>query len=420
MTPTFFGNNKNRASGSNLYHILVAGQSNAEGGGEVGAGLIGTYTAANGYKFSGGMKPDEGTHLASFVPLSEEINSTGSYDANRVQNITVGSAMVNMLSHLMAGDNKFLVSNEGYSGLGMSQITKGGGCPAYANHIAQVTVANSLAVATGRRYSVLAVVLEHGEFDDSIQAGVAYRTWLRTIQQDYNTDICAITGQTTPVRLFVSQPAIPDWNHLGTGTGQIDPILLNAQTVQAMFLAAGDYPADIVLATSMYPAYYVQPHCCDAWQKLAAEYFANAIANHSAVNPWAPIRPTSAHLSGTSIVVNFSVLYGPLVWDKTCSVGSVAHGFEYQDSNLLTTNLVTAATITSPTQVTLTLASAPTGTSPVVRYGFGLLPPAAGNQWDCSPRGDLFDSCTLQSLLTDMGRSIPLINPCPMFVLPIT
>lgn len=407
-----------------IYHILVGGQSNAEGTGEgrdpnasVGATpgydplALGVVSAARGRKFVGGLEPAPGG-LSSLVPLTEEFNP-GLYDSARVQNITVASTMVNWLAAHAAVQGVYVVSNEGYSGQTLDNIKKGASTHAYEHHLAQVTAAKALADAAGQPYRVLGVVLEHGESDNSLYYGLTYRTGLRTLQQNYDADIKAITGQTENVVLFLSAPPQSAYNLVGS-TQLDDPYFAKSAT-QAMYLAAADYPNDIQLVTPDYILNYWQgPHYGNSSQRLLGEYFAAAINAKcfGGVN-WAPIRVTSAVLSGTSIQVNFAVMFPPLVWDTSRTTWHPTRGWEYRDDSGSASPTVTAVAITGPQQVTLTLSAAPTGGNRVVRHGFSTFELGGA-------RGELADSCPLDSLLTDLGNSKGLRNWCPQLVAPVT
>jgi hypothetical protein len=92
----------------------------------------------------------------------------------------------------------------GESGQPYSVIKKGGTGNSYASSIAEVQRFKNLFDALGMKYEVLCVIWTHGESD---YGDTSYSNYLIEVQNDYETDIKAITGQTKSVPLVITQPS---------------------------------------------------------------------------------------------------------------------------------------------------------------------------------------------------------------------
>jgi hypothetical protein len=177
---------------------------------------------------------------------------------------------------------------------------------AFAATLFEVAAIERLAGQAGRTYGVGAIVLTHGENDAS---NANYGQELHRLWSDYNTDLQAITGQSTTIPMFVSQ------HHSVPG----DAGLRSASTL-AQWRAGVDHPGDIVCSGPKYQ----YPYAADSvhlttlgydqlGEKYAQVYFERVVLGRD----WQPLQPTRVQRSGSVITVRFDVPVPPLVWDDT-------------------------------------------------------------------------------------------------------
>lgn len=96
------------------------------------------------------------------------------------------------------------------------------------------------------------------------------------------------------------------------------------------------------------------------------------------------------------MTIDFEVPAPPLVLDTMAVKDPGHYGFEFVDGSL-NPPAIKEVELTGPSQVTLTLASEPTGMTPVVRYAYTGTPGAAAGA-TTGPRGNLRDSDATPSL----------------------
>jgi len=179
---------------------------------------------------------------------------------------------------------------------------------AYDASMFEATAINRLAGAAGKTYGVGAIVLTHGEAD----AGNSnYANDLYQFLTDYNTDLAAITGQTTKIPMLVSQQnSVP----ADARSGSISAV--------QQWKAGVDHPGEIVCTGPKYQySYAVDPahvHLnAHEYERLGEKYgqvyFERVVAGHD----WQPLQPMSATVGGNVITVQFHVPVPPLVWDET-------------------------------------------------------------------------------------------------------
>jgi hypothetical protein len=267
----------------------------------------------------------------------------------------------------------------------------------------EVKSAKELTTAKGLSYVVRAVVAIHGESDHySYSTNTAefpipgtdgtpgkitsYGDGMIEWQQDYESSVKALTGQTVSVPLFMSQ--ISGWNDLRY-----------SRVAQMQLDAHIRAPGKVVLVG---PAYQLatDPEDCRHFlgdgQRQLGEYFAKA---YSRVvfegRRWEPVRPKAVTRQGAVITVTFHVPAQPLVFDNAL-VAPVEHlGFDFEDETGAAPAITNVA-LSGPDSVTITLASEPVGTQMRLLYAQNQVPlTCIGTPQGA--RGNLRDSDTTPS-----------------------
>ena len=260
--------------------------------------------------------PDPTSSELSMVPLVEPIRPLSSGTAEWPANIfgeTPHTAMADEITALYqaAGGSDYLTAHTvvGESGMPMTAIEKGATDDgtkgrAYAASLFEVQAIHNLATAAGKTHGVGAVVITHGEAD---AGNTDYENELFQMQMDYTADVQALTGQTEPVLLLVSQQeSVPQ--EVGSGS---------ASTL-AEWQVGLDHPG-AALCTGpkyQYPYFSDGVHLTTAGYERLGEKYAE-VYYHAVVlgEDWQPLQPISADTSGNVISVHFHVPVGPLAWD---------------------------------------------------------------------------------------------------------
>ncbi len=259
---------------------------------------------------------DPGDPSLSMVPLVEPVGRPSTaYPSSWPTNIsgeTAHSAMGNQLTALVqaAGGPDFVnVHGEvGENGQCLTYLVKGATPDgvrgrAYQATIVETTAITRLAQAAGKTYGVGAIIVTHGECD----AGNAnYAATLHQLWSDYSVDLPAITGQTEPPLMIVSQ--------------QHSTNDRSASTL-AQWKIGVDYPMDVVCAGPKYQ----YPYSSDSThmlvegyeqlgEKYAQVYYERVIRGAD----WQPLQPLGVERAGSRVIsVRFHVPVPPLVWEDT-------------------------------------------------------------------------------------------------------
>ena len=191
-----------------LNHILSTGQSLSQG--EQGSPALTLTQPYNNLMLSG----------STLVPLVESSVET------------ISSAMANNITFMNGGSSyRSAVTRHGVGGFCYWQLKKG--TAPYSNGINQVLTARSAALSLGIPYRVSAVTTIHGEADQSPSQPCAqgsaslYENYLVEWQNNYETDVKAITGQSGTIPMFTDQ--MSSWTYApyistttpGTSLGQL-------------------------------------------------------------------------------------------------------------------------------------------------------------------------------------------------------
>ena len=377
-------------------HLLFYGQSLS-----VGANAGAVLSVAQPYSnvtFNGGPRAWTGAawDFSALKPLVEDaVSPAPDGGTNRAETPCSGAA--NYASTLMAVDGVnpaahiILASTAGHGGYTIAQLEKGSVW--YSNVIAHVTGADALAGS----YAVHALAWLQGENDAiSVTTRAAYLADLTALRTDFQTDVQAITGQTSPVYLLTYQCSFSAAARADVALAQLDL----AQSDDYVFLAT--------------PTYHL-PHAADnvhltaVGYKWIGAYFGRAYkALVDGVEPkW--LNPVSATRRAAVIRVRFDVPQLPLVLDVSALAVTTDHGFKILDG-------ASPATISSiavdGVDVVITLSATPSG-AVTVRYGLDYL--GAGLTITNGGSGNLRDSTA--DVITISGSDRPLWHVCPAFEL---
>ena len=343
-------------------HLLGTGQSLSVG--YAGTPTLSTTQPFDNRRFVTGVIAG-GSGLTSFVPLTEAGTET------------LSSSLANFVRAGAA--HRMLVSAHGVSGIAYSGIKKG--TTAYANGLAQVSAAKALCTSQKLTYVVRGVTNVHGE-SDHLAGNTAYASNLAQWQQDYETDVRAITAQTEPVPMFHTQ--MSSWTKYGQATSAIP-----AQQLMATVGSGGK----LVLVGAKYHLPYAPDgvHLTNQGYRQMGEDYAKAYRRVVLEGQrWEPLRPTSVTRNANVIRIVFAVPSPPVAFD-TSRVAPAAHmGFEYTDASGSPPAIASVA-LDGPDAVKIVLASTPTGANKRVRYAFTGVPGASAGPMT-GPRGNLRDS----------------------------
>lgn len=264
----------------------------------------------------------------------------------------------------------------------------------FAEALMQVKSAKEIAKAQGKSYVVRGVTSIHGGSDHYDKenelsfiertngAGIVgnYAEALLEWQHDYETEIHAITGQTEPVPLFVSQ--FGSWTD--TETSNIPVRQLEAH-VRA--------PGKVIVVTPNYPFEHYSDclHYTNHSERRLGAYFAKAYEKTVIEGEsFEPLRPLAMTRAGNVLTVKFHVPVPPLVIDTTRVVDPGNYGFTYADSTSSAT--VSSVALEGSDTVKITLSGAPSGQARKLRYAINAKVPEVCPGPTKGARGNLRDS----------------------------
>jgi hypothetical protein len=279
-----------------------------------------TQQPFNNLKLSTGALPwpvDSNDPSLTMVPLVEPLGRFApTYPSSWPDNIafngeTPHAAMANQLTTLVnAATGADFVSVHGAvgeNGQCLSFLVKGAAQVGVNGHAYEATLIETraitrLAQAAGKTYGVAAITVTHGECD----AGNAqYADQLFALYTDYATDLPAITGQSVPPLMIVSQ--------------QNSTNDRSASTL-AYWRLGVDHPTEVVCAGPKYQYPYTSDALhlvVDGYEQLGEKYA--QVYNERLIlgRDWQPLQPTTAARNGRVITVSWHVPVPPLVWEET-------------------------------------------------------------------------------------------------------
>jgi hypothetical protein len=258
--------------------------------------------------------------------------------------------------------HRAVVSCHGHTAYPTAQLIKG--TNAYANLISAVTKMKNYAQANSLTPVYRGTLWVHGEADFAA-SGSGYRTTLKTLRDDLNTDIKAITGQAQNIPLFITQQS--NFSNYSHSIGTISyPVLDQLQ-------AHIDYPGEVILCTPMYPGENIStanPHYAGHQTARWAHGIGNAMSRVVVDGAtWNPLRPKTITRNGAVVDIEFWVPTGSLVLDTVYAANTADgfYGFDFRQTGGTTT--LTGVSLLNPTTLRFTLSAAPNGTTPRIRAG---------------------------------------------------
>lgn len=372
-------------------HVLSTGQSNSVA--NDGKPVLSTTQPYANMMFDVGVMPGsscdgDGCTVyekpTAFVPLVEgdhffsygvETMSAGM--ANEITKLGLERYLVGKPTH------DVLVSLHGRSGNSYWCLRKGG-CgwwqgrgyvEPFESGMKEVADGFALAKAAGKTYAVRAVTAIHGEHDhyayasgdtafplpgtDGTSIVHDYGEGLEEWQRDYEAGAKAITGQTVPVPLFVSQYS--HWNNVPTTKIAYQQLAAHVRSKGKVIVVAPTYALEYT-STCL--------HFSSKGERQLGEYFGKAYAKVVLEGrAWEPLRPTALSLSGNVITVTYAVPKPPLVLDTEKVSNPGNYGFEFVDGSDAPP-AITKVELEGPDRIRITLASAPTGPAKRLRYAY--------------------------------------------------
>jgi hypothetical protein len=371
--------------------VLGTGQSLSVGW--LGAPALSTTQPFQNLMFDTGVWNLPGTFFVPLVHSGVEMPYAGlANQSTAIANVVFAGLPPPTNTHVM------MASAHGWPGYEYALLKKG--TVFYAVGMSQVTVARQIATGLNKTHVVRAVVCVHGETDHLI-GNLGYGSDLKQWQQDYETDVQLLTGQTEPVPMLHTQ--ISCWSVLHPTS--VIPMAQLQASVQT--------PGKVILVGPKYFLPYLPDgvHLTNQGYRTLGEYYGKAYAQTVFRGlAWQPVRPIQVMRQGATITVGFQVPVPPLVLDTTAVSNPGNFGFEFADSSA-TPPTITTVQLTGPKEVTIGLSAVPTGADKWLRYAFtGVVPSPAGPT--TGPRGNLRDSDATQSQST---AAAPLPNWCVHF-----
>jgi hypothetical protein len=252
------------------------------------------------------------------VPLVEPIGRPStSYPSSWPTNIageTHHAAMANQITTLVKGaggaDYVTIHSAVGENGQGLNLLIKGAtpGPEGVTGHAYEATLIETRAITrlaqeAGKTYGVGAITVTHGESD---AGDTTYASRLHQLYTDYVADLAAITGQTEPPLMIVSQ------QH-SSGADRTPSTL-------EQWRIGLSYPTEVVCSGPKYQYPYTPDsvHMMVEGYELMGEKYAQIYHERVVLGrDWQPLQPTTVARSGRVVTVTFHVPVGPLVWETS-------------------------------------------------------------------------------------------------------
>lgn len=363
-----------------IHHVLSTGQS-------LSIGVVGGSKLTTTQPYTNKMLNATNT---AFIPLVESATGASSTSVE-----TMSSALGNMITSLANPDPyQMLVSLHGKNGYSYAQLKKG--TAPYAQGIAQVNAAKSLANTAGIPYMVSAVTTVHGETDElQNMTDTTYEAKLVEWQNDYQADVNAITGQTGILPMFTDQMASWAGNNIKHATPKV---------ALGQWNAAKNNPDKIFLVTPKYMLDYQDYlHLKNYSYRRLGEYYGKVMKKVLVdEEPWLPLSPIRITRVDNKIYAKFHVPVAPIAFDTT-AVDPMAHyGFEYVDATGSASLTGTSGIqIIDGDTLEITLSTTPTGSNQRLRYAYtGTVVSYPGAHRVGSPKGNIRDSDATPALYT--------------------
>lgn len=304
-----------------LNHIIGYGQSLSLG--SVDSCIITTTQKYNTVMFSKELRTldyaSSDFSAATLVPLIEKVWVNRANYAESPY-----SGMSEMLIETIIKENgsfnkQFLFQAAGRGGTSITGLNKGTTTAhTYEYVVLGTQTGKRLATAADKTYKVPCFTWIQGEQDlTTYMPPATYKSLLTQLQQDIQTDVQQINGQTEPVRCVFSQTASYN-RYWMLRTGTTTDSLPNYKISVALYQMALENPDKFTLSTTMYPFIYGldNVHMRAETSKLVGAYYGYTIKKAVIDGvPMLPIHPIKYTISGNELVVKFYVPNKPLALD---------------------------------------------------------------------------------------------------------
>lgn len=364
MTPGASGN-----PGGSLFHTVAGGT----GGGSIPSWntALGSTTTDGGITWTvvdttTNPLNATGSYLTLqpyVIPSRAGVNG-GSYPDNLQGQQLPGPIMATITNlALKAGASSYVLlgSDVGIGGNNMAMIQKGGVNNPYSASIYEATIGQNIVhTVSGSTFGYGAVFLTHGEADWNTSN---YDALVTTLQQNYNADLKAITGQSQNIPMFVTQQCSTPM----TQDGLVPSPTYYPISALKLLSACNASPANLIMVGSKYQYPYLQgsQHMQSQSYDQQGEKYAQAYVAVAEKKAWLCTQPTgfSAASGSNSVVINFQCMFPPLRFDTSIglnhqvSASFWANGMGFEAYDRLG-NLPITASISGPKQVTLQLGRA--------------------------------------------------------------
>lgn len=352
--------------------FLLAGQSNhMGGGGHFGAGITdSTYTAAHAWMMAG--TPMKGSKSATWNPAT----ATGLIPATESTNATapgVGDEGNTPATMAMRSFARMFVLNgqepplmialsHAVGGTAIENLTVG--TTPFANGIAQAGKMQDLWEIDGHAALDAHVLWDQGETDRANgQSKATHRTYLNGLQDGYDAQIPTATGQ-TPLPLFIIIQ-LSGSSSTGGGEGDLGSAIGAGDIAQAQLEFALERPRATIAAPKYAFKFYDRFHRAKDGHDFAGEYEGKALYFMRRDGRFDFTVIKSAVRIGNTVVLTYRSRYA-LIRENEYLSQNANDGFIYRTAT--GDVAITKSEITGPKEVTLTLATTPTGGSETVRY----------------------------------------------------
>jgi len=278
----------------------------------------------------------------SMVPLVEPIRPVATdYPSPYPDNVwgeTLHSAMGNGITSLVRAESErhsyvTVHTVVGESGQGIVELcrqtksTDGRTGRAYAATLFEVAAIARLARAAGKTYGIAMIAMTHGETDNG---NAEYESAVVRLLADYNADLAALTGQTRPITMYLSQQhAFPNGPESRGERPRVNQVQWQlGRTRPLEFVCTG-------------PKYQYSGHpngdgvhlSATAYQMLGEKIGQVYHQREVLGRDWQPLQPIAATRSGRVVTIRFDVPVRPLVWDTAFDAPAIpewanGRGFE--------------------------------------------------------------------------------------------
>lgn len=335
----------------------------------------------------------------SLVPLVEQQDSTqtGNTASSYIFAESVATSMATAVTTaLMKKGYKHTVAFgiNAWSGHAISDLQPGG--QTFTNGLTMLGAFKSLATAAGKTMALRAIVMDEGEADEG-GSNASYATNVLSYYSNATAQYAAVTGQTLPIWLIMSQLGNSQVNnHLTTGIIPYLQLQAAAALPDQIFISGPGY---------LYPRLVDGQHLTPDATRLKAEYHAKVYSALVRGQRWRPVQPKTITILGKVIIVNFEVPVAPLVFDTSGAVvtepsfvtGSL-HGFEFTDGTSSPPSIISATVMEDGVSVKFVLSAVPTvGAQWYLSAAYTATANAAGGP-TTGPRTTLRDSDQTQSV----------------------